>query len=97
LTRLGIGGSSSPLESLNIASDSDPRFFGLESLSLMMVTIKFCKNARVTIWALSVKISEKLAKFVLKNGIVSLVSLFAIFKLTVENIFSKLKYKNNFS
>lgn len=85
------------LENLNITSDSDPRFFGLQKPSPLVVTIKFCKNARVTIWVSSVKIAKKLANFVLKNGIVSLVSLFAIFKLGGENIFSKIKYKINFS
>jgi hypothetical protein len=75
----------------NIASDSDPRFFGRKCPSPLLVTINFCKNTRVTIWVLSVKLNEKFAKFVLKNGIVNLVSLFAIFNLTTENIISKNK------
>lgn len=81
----------------NITSDSHPRFFGHKKPYPLLVTINFCKKGRVTIWVLSVKIHEKLAKFVLKNGIVTLVSLFAIFNLTRENIISKIKYKNNFS
>ena len=97
MTRLDVGRGSSTLENLNIASDSDPRFFGLQKASPRIVTINFCKKARLTIWGLSIKISETIAKFVLKNGIVSLVSLFAIFKLAAENTFSKIKYKNNFS
>jgi hypothetical protein len=94
LTRTG---TDSTLENPNITSDSDPGFFGIPKSSPLLVTTNFFKNARVTIWVLSVKIREKLAKFVLKNGIVSLVSLFAIFQLAPENIFDIIKYKINFS
>ena len=80
-----------------ILNNSDPRFFGGLRYSPLVVTTKFCKKCRVTIWGLSVKICKKLAKFVLKNGIVSLVSLFGIFNMLAENIFSKMNHIFYFS
>jgi len=47
-----------------------------------LVTTNPRQNARVTIWGFSVKITPKSAKFVLKNGIVSLVGLFTNFQLS---------------
>jgi hypothetical protein len=81
------------LEFLN----SDPRFFGGLKYSPLVVTTKFCKKCRVTIWGLNVKICKKMAKFVLKNGIVTLVGLFAIFQLARETFFYFLIFKNYFS
>lgn len=51
----------------------------------------------MTIWGLSVKMGQKLTKFVLKNGIVTLATFFAIFNSLGKNIFSNMKYIFYFS
>jgi hypothetical protein len=55
--------------------------------SPLLVTIKSCINAMVAIWALSVKIGQKLAKFMLKFGSV-LIDLFCYFQLAGKKIIS---------
>lgn len=85
------------LTDLEFLTDCDLRFFGKKVYSPSLVTTNFCKKVKVAISVLSVKFSQKLAKFVPKNGIATLATLFAIFELTGENIFSKIKYRIYFS
>jgi hypothetical protein len=56
--------------------------------SPLLVTIKSCINAMVAIWALSVKIGQKLAKFMLKFGIATLSTFFCYFQLAGKKIIS---------